>query len=129
MNKTEAIVRQYHEAFHRGDRAAVRALLADRGDFIGPLSSFTDPEIFLDAASVFWRIHRSTQIKAVITGAGGAGNDVCVVYDYTTTVPSIPTLPLAAWFKVEGEKIRFFHIHFDPTAVVRALAPSTPSKE
>ncbi len=48
------------------------------------------------------------------------GDQVCMMCDGTYRVPSIPTLPIAAWFKVEGGKINFFHVHFDPTPFVKA---------
>jgi hypothetical protein len=107
----------YYDAFYKNDRDAVRKLLADEGQFIGPLSSFTDPEAFLDAAAIFMtKLTQKTQIKAIIA----EGTDVCIVYDATYAAPSIPVIPIASWFKIELGKIKLFHVHFDPTAFVRA---------
>jgi len=116
VNSPKAIVLAYHEAFHNKDRATVRKLLADQGQFIGPLSSFSNPDTFLDAAAVFMKITKDTKIKALVVD----GNNVAMFYDYTTIVPSIPTLPLAVWFQVENGKVVLFHVHFDPTSVVKA---------
>ena len=48
------------------------------------------------------------------------GNDVCVFWDYATIVPSIPVIPVAAWLKIEADKIKYFHLHFNPAAFVAA---------
>lgn len=106
----------YHEAFYRNDRAAVRKLLADDGRFIGPLNSYSDPDTFLDGAAIFMRLNKSTEIKQIIA----EGNDVCLFYESTMILPSVPTHPLAAWFKIENGKIKLFHIHFDPAPIVKA---------
>jgi hypothetical protein len=113
----KTLVLAYHNAFYDKDRARVRALLADDGRFIGPLSSFTDPDTFLDAASLFMQIAAKPNVKRVIAER----NDVCIVYDYLSTIPSIPPVSSVAWFQTEGEKIKLFHVHFDPTAIVRAM--------
>jgi hypothetical protein len=110
------LVLAYHDAFYRNDRAAVRALLKPDGKFIGPLNAFDDADKFLESASLFMRLAERTEIKQIIS----EGQDVCVLYDGTYKVPSIPTLPIAAWFRVENGKIAFFHVHFDPSAFVRA---------
>jgi hypothetical protein len=55
-DNSKEIVLAYHDAFYRDDRAAVRSLLADRGDFIGPLNSFTDADTFLYAADFFMNV-------------------------------------------------------------------------
>ena len=106
----------YHDAFYKNDRAAVRKLLADEGLFQGPLSSFTDPDAFLDSASVFMKLGKHTPVKNIMMD----GENVCLFYEATYKVPSIPTLPIAAWFKVENGKIKFFHVYFDPGAFIKA---------
>ena len=115
-NDLKTLVLTYHDAFYRNDRAAVRQLLADNGTFIGPLNSFTDADAFLDSAAIFMQLSENTKIKKVFVD----GNDVCVLYDSTTIVPSIPTLAIASWFKIESGKIAFFHVHFDPAPFVKA---------
>jgi hypothetical protein len=110
------IVLAYHDAFYRNDRNAVRKLLADKGQFTGPLNSFTDADAFLDSAAIFMKLNKSTEIKKVFVD----GNEACILYDSTTIVPSIPTQPIASWFKVESGKINFFLVHFDPTPILKA---------
>jgi hypothetical protein len=114
----------YHDAFYRKDRAAVRALLADDGRFIGPLSAFDDPDKFLDAASVFMQIATTPNVKSVVA----EGHDVCIVYDYVSTLPSIPAVPSVAWFMTVGDKIKLFHVHFDPAPFVQAMASGEIAK-
>jgi limonene-1,2-epoxide hydrolase len=113
---TIEIVLAYHHAFYRNDKAAVRQLLADEGTFIGPLNSFTNPDLFIDAAAIFMKLTSKTDIKKIFTD----GNDACILYDSTYIVPSIPILPIASWFKVESGKINFFHVHFDPSRFLNA---------
>jgi SnoaL-like domain len=114
--KPETIVLAYHDAFYRNDRSAVRNLLSDKGIFMGPLNSFTDADSFLDSAAIFMQLSKKTEIKKVFVD----GNQVCVLYDSTTIVPSIPTLPIASWFKIESGRINFFHVHFDPSPILKA---------
>jgi len=114
--EAKAVVMAYHEAFHRGERQAVRELLADQGAFMGPLNSFSSADAFLDGAEVFMKLSKKADIKKIIA----EGNEVCVFYDYTTLVPSIPVLPLASWFKIDSGKIYFFHTHFNPMPFIAA---------
>jgi hypothetical protein len=116
INDPKTLVLAYHNAFYRNDREAVRKLLMDNGIFMGPLNSFTDADTFLDSAGIFMQLAKTTEIKKIFTD----GNDVCVLYNSTTIVPSIPVLPIASWFRVESGKINFFHVHFDPSPFVKA---------
>src|SRR5215470_2527409 len=106
----------YFEALARKDRAAIRAMLVDDGSFIGPLQSFTQADAFMNAADVFMQLTRKADIKKVFAD----GDDVCVFWDYATIVASIPVIPVAAWLTIEGDKIKYFHLHFNPTALVAA---------
>ncbi len=114
--ENKKIVLAYHEAFYRNDRNTIRALLADKGVFAGPINTFTDADAFLDSAAVFMRLNKKTEIKKVLADE----SDVAVFYDSTTIVPSIPTQPIASWFKIKHEKIIFFLVHFDPSPFVKA---------
>ena len=114
--ETKTIVLAYHDAFYKNDRAVVRKLLADNGTFVGPLNAFTDADAFLDSAAVFMKLTKRTDIKKIFVD----GDEACIIYDSTTIVQSIPTLPIASWFKVEAGKIKFFHVHFDPSPFVKA---------
>jgi len=107
----------YFTALARQDRAAIRKLLADTGDFIGPLSSFTDADAFMKAADIFTQLVKKVEIKQVLR----EGDEVCVFWDYTTIVPSIPVIPIAAWLKLDTDKIKYFHLHFNPAPFVAAV--------
>jgi hypothetical protein len=113
---SKTIVLAYHDAFYKNDKAVVRQLLADNGNFIGPLNSFTNADAFLESAAIFMKLSKSTEIKKIFMD----GEDVCILYDSTTIVPSIPTFPVASWFKIESGKIKFFQVHFDPSPFVKA---------
>ncbi|HEX4852049.1 MAG TPA: hypothetical protein VFV08_14640, partial [Puia sp.] len=113
---TTQIVLAYHHAFYKNQRTKVRQLLADKGSFNGPLNSFTDPDQFLDAAAIFMRLTIKTVIKKVFVD----DTQACIIYSSVFSVPSIPVLPIASWFKVAAGKIYFFQVHFDPTAFLLA---------
>jgi len=106
----------YFEALARKDRAAIRAMLVDDGSFIGPLQSFTEADAFMNEADIFMRLTKKVDIKRVLAD----GDDVCIFWDYTTIVPSIPVIPVAAWLTIEADKIKYFHLHFNPAAFVAA---------
>jgi len=114
---SSAIALAYLAAFERGDRTEVRKLLADQGAFIGPLQSFTVAERFMEAADIFMRLTRKFEIKKVLVD----GDDICVFWDYTTIVPSIPVIPIAEWFRIESGKIKFLQLHFNPAPLVAAM--------
>src|SRR6266849_1550027 len=106
----------YFEALARKDRAAIRAMLVDDGSFIGPLQSFTEADAFMNEADIFMRLTKKVDIKRVLAD----GDDVCIFWDYTTIVPSIPVIPVAAWLTIEADKIKYFHLHFNPATFVAA---------
>lgn len=115
-NNITEIVLAYHHAFYKNDRASVRQLLADKGSFNGPLNSFTNPDLFLDSATIFMKLTLKTVMKKVFV----AGNQACIIYSSAFIVPSIPVLPIASWFKVDRGKIYFFQVHFDPSSFLIA---------
>jgi SnoaL-like domain len=115
--KPDAIALAYLRAVERKDRAEVRKLLADDGAFIGPLQSFTQADLFMKAADIFMQLTKKYEIKKVLAD----GNDVCVFWDYTTIVPSIPVIPIAEWFKIAHGKIEYLHLHFNPAPFVVAV--------
>jgi uncharacterized protein YndB with AHSA1/START domain len=106
----------YFEALQRKDGKAIRQMLVDDGDFIGPLQSFNNADAFMEAAEVFMKLVKSVNIKRVLTNC----NDVCVLWNYRTIIPSMPVIPVAAWLKIEADKIKYFHLHFNPAAFVAA---------
>jgi len=113
----EAVALAYHKAFERNDRAEVRRLLADDGDFIGPLRSFTRADAFMAAADMFMQLTERFDTKRVFVH----GDEVCILWDYTTIVPSIPVTPIAEWFKIESGKIKYLQLHFNAAPFVAAM--------
>lgn len=113
----QAIALAYLTASANNDDVGARKLLADDGAFIGPLRSFTAADAFIKEAKLFMQLTKKIEIKKVIA----EGNEVCVFWDYTTHVASIPAIPIAEWFKFESGKIKFMHLHFNPMAFVAAM--------
>jgi hypothetical protein len=114
--KSKETALAYFSAFESKDRTAVRAMLADRGSYIGPLSSFDRAETFQEAADIFMRIARGWKIKGVLA----EGDEVCILCDYETLIPSVPVIPMAQWYRIEAGKVAFLHLHFDPSGIVAA---------
>jgi len=115
--QSQAVALAYLEAFEKGDKIAVRKLLADDGAFIGPLRSFTNADAFMEAADLFMQLTKKFDIKKVIAD----GDDVCVFWDYTTIVPSIPVTPVAEWYKIEAGKIKYLQLHFNAAPFLAAM--------
>jgi hypothetical protein len=115
--QSQALALAYLKASERNDDVEARKMLADDGDFIGPLKSFTLADAFIKEAKLFMRLTKKIDIKKVIAD----GDDVCVFWDYTTHVPSIPVTPIAEWFKIESGKIKFIQRHFNAIPFVAAM--------
>ncbi len=113
----QALALAYLNAFEKKDKAEVRRLLADEGAFIGPLRSFAGADAFMEAADLFMQLTRKFEIKKVIAD----GDDVCVFWDYTTIVPSIPVTPVAEWFQIESGKIKYIQLHFNAAPFLAAM--------
>lgn len=117
LKDPKEIALDYLKAFENKEREETRNFLADQGSFIGPLNSFTEADEFVKGADVFMKIAQKFEIKKVLA----EGNDVCVFYNYVTIVPSIPSIPMAEWFKIESGKIKFLQLHFNPISIVKAM--------
>jgi hypothetical protein len=115
--KSQALALAFLKASENNDDVEARRLLADAGNFIGPLKSFTEADAFITEAKLFMQLTKKIDIKKVLAD----GDDVCVFWDYTTLVPSIPVTPIAEWFKIESGKIKFIHLHFNAIPFVAAM--------
>jgi len=54
----------YFEALQGKDGEAIRQMLADDGDFIGPLQSFNGADAFMKAADVFMKLVKKVKYQA-----------------------------------------------------------------
>ena len=120
MNAKELVLKYHNAFFNQRDRAAVRALLSDKGYFAGPLSSYTDADAFLNEAALFMALTRSAEIKKVFAD----GDEVCVIYDFVTDT-TVGAVPSVEWLTLEGGRIRSIRLifHTQPwPAVLEELA-------
>jgi hypothetical protein len=62
------------------------------------------------------RLSKNSAVRQVIAD----GDNVCIIYDYLTIVPSIPVIPIVSWFRVESGKIKIFHTFFNTGPFLRA---------
>lgn len=115
MASPKDVVEQYVSAFGRKDVKKMRSFISGINFlFKGPLEAFTTADDFSAALKRLSPIIQSVYIKKVIAD----GNDVCVFYDFVTTVPSIGTTRIAELFRVVGDKITSINLYFDPRPYV-----------
>lgn len=121
---SQAVALAYLKAFEKNNKVEVRNLLADEGNFIGPLKSFTQADAFMKEADLFVQLTKKIEIKKVLVD----NHDVCIFLDYTTIVPSIPITPIAEWFKIEAGKIKFIQLHFNASPFLKAMESGEVAK-
>ena len=113
----KSIALAYQKAFEEKDLEKCASYLHSQGMFKGPLSAFEDRDVFVKEMSNFMHITKSARTKKVFAD----DNDVCLIWDYETTLPSVPVTPIAQWFKIDNGKIREMHLHFNAVPFVAAV--------
>lgn len=117
MPEPKDVALRYLKAFETKDLDKARSHLHGDGHFSGPTSSFQSADTFVPEMSKFMHIAKSVQIVKAIS----EGPDVCVLWDYGTTVPSIPVTRISNWFRVEDGKIREMHLYFNAAPFLSAM--------
>jgi hypothetical protein len=113
----KAIALAYQKAFELKDVDKCASYLHTKGQYRGPLSSFEDKDAFVKEMSKFMHITKSARTKKIFVD----DTDVCLIWDYETTLPSVPVTPIAQWFKIDNGKIREMHLHFNAVPFVAAV--------
>jgi hypothetical protein len=103
----------YFEAWKARDFDALRAILADRCTFRGPLGTADSGEECVEGLRGMSRILEDIDVQRVFAD----GDDVLTWFDLHTSVA--PPAPTANWMYVEGGKIARIRVTFD----ARPLAP------
>jgi len=113
----KSIALGYQKAFEEKDLDKCAFYLHTKGQYKGPIRSFEDKDAFIKEMSNFMHIARSARTKKVFAD----DKDVCILWDYETTIPSIPVTPIAQWFRIDNGKIREMHLHFNAVPFVAAV--------
>ncbi len=102
------IVMEYLEALiERRDFKSARSYLKDNVSYVSPLNSFDRVEPYLKYNE---SLHLpKPDIKKVFTD----GDDVCLLYEMTSTTPPA-MLFVSMWVHVDGGKISSIRLVFDP---------------
>lgn len=110
--RAKQVVRQYVDAFNRGDLPGLRALLADDAEIQGVM----DKGIFEKISHVWQQLIEGYNMQLRIDGMIAEGDTVAVRYTETGTFtrpafgqePTGKSYELVAmeWFEIEGGKIK-----------------------
>jgi YHS domain-containing protein len=103
------VVERFRKALYEGDSPTARRLLADDLSFDGPAAHVTGAEAYLRATA-----HAVAAVQRVETRKVFADDaDVAVFYDLHLNHPTVPSITIADWFHVEGDRIVSIHSILD----------------
>jgi ketosteroid isomerase-like protein len=114
---TRRIVEAYFAAWTTKDVEAAYALLADDLAFAGPNASFATREAFLPALRGFAAMTRNARVVELIAD----GDRAALLYDCELPAP-VGAIRIASFFRVEGDKIRWYDTRFDAETFRRLQA-------
>ena len=117
MSKAKKVVLAYIKALDNQDYNAARSYMNDRLLIKGPGESFDKPEKLL-------KILQSSHAKYDVKKAFVDGDDVCLLYDLTSSTPPV-TVFMCSWYHVKGGKISSIWTIFDPRPFASAARQLT----
>jgi len=107
-----ALARAYFESWGSADFARLRALLAERVTFVGPLGTADGPDECVDGLRRLRRTVNRIEVRAVTT----VWDDVITWVELETLEASRP-IQVANWMRVEEGGIAAIRATFDPGAL------------
>jgi hypothetical protein len=117
MNDAKEVVLSYIKALENQDYTVARRYMNDYLPIKGPGELFDKPEKLL-------KILQSTHAKYDVKKVFVDGDDVCLLYDLTTSTPAV-TVFTCSWYHVKGGKIASIWTIFDPRPFVPAASKPT----
>lgn len=118
MSNAKEVVLSYIKALDNKDYDAARNYMNDTLPIKGPGEAFDKPEKLL-------KILQLSQAKYALKKVFVDGDDVCLLYDMTTTTPPV-TVFTCSWYHVEGGKISSIQTIFDPRPFASAAKRQNP---
>ncbi|MEU6210192.1 nuclear transport factor 2 family protein [Streptomyces sp. NPDC047023] len=98
----------YFSAWEAGDFDALRGVLAEDVDFVGPLGRASGAEEALAGLKGLGQVLESIDVKVRVA----EGDEVITWFDLCTGVA--PPAPTANWMRVEDGKVTRIRVTFDP---------------
>ncbi len=102
----KALATRYVEAVGKKDFDTVASLLHPRLEFTGNIAASRGAEEWIAALQRLSPILLRNDVRKVF----GDGNEVCVIYDFVTTVCPVPCME---WIVMDGELITSIFLLFD----------------
>jgi hypothetical protein len=112
-----AVVETYFNAWKSNDFAAMRSVLADALDFVGPIDRFDSADAYQQAIRGLSQMKTDITVQVCLAD----GPDVVTWYDLYTRIA--PPAPVAEWSHVENGKITRVRVVFDPRPFAATTAP------
>jgi len=106
MNNAKEVVLSYIKALDNQDYSAAKRYMNDHLPIKGPGEIIDNPEEFL---KMLQKYRGKYNVKKVIAD----GDDVCLLYDLTTSAPALTVL-MCSWYHVKDGKIDSIQTIFDP---------------
>ncbi|MFF0549446.1 nuclear transport factor 2 family protein [Streptomyces sp. NPDC004311] len=98
----------YFTAWEAGDFDALRGVLAEDVDFVGPLGKASGAEEALAGLKGLGQVLERIDVKVRVA----EGDEVITWFDLCTSVA--PPAPTANWMRVEDGKVTRIRVTFDP---------------
>jgi len=117
MSNAKEVVLAYIKALDNQDYNVARSYMYDNLPIKGPGESFDKPEKLL---KILQLSHAKYDVKKVFVD----GDDVCLLYDVTTSTPPV-TVFMCSWYHVKGGKISSIWTIFDPRPFASAAGQLT----
>jgi ketosteroid isomerase-like protein len=103
-----AITATYFDSWRKGDLAALRSILADDLDFVGPLAQLDNADDCVSAMQGLVQMTTDIVVRTVFAD----GPDVLTWFELHTA--AAPGCPVANWSHVADGKIDRIRVAFDP---------------
>ena len=116
MTTARDIVQAYFNAWTSNDIDTAYGLLARDLHFAGPTAGYDSAEAFRPALVAFAKMTKSARIIELVA----EGDRVAMLYDCELPAP-VGTIQIASFFRVEGERIKWYETQFDATELRKIL--------
>jgi hypothetical protein len=117
MSNAREVVLSYIRALDNQDYNVARSYMNDNLPIKGPGESFDKPENLL---KILQSSHAKYEVKKVFVDS----DDVCLLYDLTTSAPPV-TVFTCSWYHIKDGKISSIWTIFDPRPFISAAKPPT----
>lgn len=104
-----SIARKFLDAMGAKDFATLGSLLHEHVSFQGPMEDHKGAASFMRMMRNLGPMIERVNVSKIFVDGG----DVCALFDFVTSVPSIGVTPCAEWYRVEEGRIKSIKLIFD----------------